>query len=241
MAEHSRREVTDRQWRDAHLLWDFLLMRHRPKPCSAAIVLGSHDLGVATRAAELYLAGMVPVLVFSGSNSRTTAARFPRGEAAHYREHALALGVPDAAILVEPRATNTGENITYARAVLADAGLRPESVLLVSKPYAERRSYATARRLWPETEIVCASQEISLDDYVKGIGDTHLVVDMLVGDLQRIAEYPRLGFTVEQPIPRRVHAAYAALRDAGFVGRLISLGGGGGAPCDRGDSDIASE
>jgi hypothetical protein len=34
------------------------------------------------------------VLVFSGGNSHTTAARFPRGEAVHYAEHATTLGVP---------------------------------------------------------------------------------------------------------------------------------------------------
>lgn len=216
-------------------------MGHEPKVCPAAIVLGSHDLGVAARAAELYLDGLVPVLVFSGGNSATTTTRFPRGEAVHYREHALALGVPDEAILVEPRATNTGENITYARDVLADAGLRPESVLLVSKPYAERRSYATARRLWPEVEVVCTSEQVSLDDYVKGIGDAHLVIDMLVGDVQRIDAYPRLGFTVAQPIPPEVREAFASLRDGGFVGRLIAREERATGPCDGSDSDIASE
>nr|WP_248628157.1 ElyC/SanA/YdcF family protein [Nonomuraea coxensis] len=33
-------------------------------------------------------------------------------EAVHHREHARSLGVPDEAILVEPAATNTGENLT---------------------------------------------------------------------------------------------------------------------------------
>jgi len=196
-------------------------MGHEARSCSAAVVLGSHDLGVATRGAELVLAGVAPVMVVSGGNSVTTAARFPRGEAVHYREHALRLGVPDEAILVEPRATNTGENITFARRVLADAGLDPESVLLVSKPYAERRSYATARKLWPQVEVVCASERVGLAAYVKGIGDARLVIDMLVGDLQRITAYPDLGFTVAQAVPPRVQEAYTSLRSAGFTSRLL--------------------
>lgn len=96
--------------------------------------------------------------------------RFPRGEAVHFREHALELGVPDAAILLEPQARNTGQNITLSRQVLAQAGITPTTVLLVSMPYMERRSFATARKLWPEVEIVCASEPLEFDDYLKSIG-----------------------------------------------------------------------
>ncbi|MGY6026890.1 YdcF family protein [Streptomyces spinosirectus] len=183
--------------------------------------LGSHDLGVATAAAGLYRGGLFPVVVFSGGNSATTRARFPRGEAVHYREHALGPGVPDGAILVEPRAANTGQNVTFSRELLAEAGVQVESLLLIFKPYMERRSYATCRRLWPEAEVVCACEPLGLDDYIKSIGDEKLVVDMLVGDLQRVIEYPKLGFAVEQDVPGDVYDAYVRLRGAGFDSRLI--------------------
>ncbi|MEW2520245.1 YdcF family protein [Actinacidiphila alni] len=215
--------LTDGQWSDAELLWGFHLMGHEPRPCDAAIGLGSHDVGVATRAAELYGDGLFPVVVFSGGNSPTTVARFPRGEAVHYREHAVGLGVPDSAILVEPHAGNTGQNITLSRELLAKAGFRPKSVLLICKPYAERRSYATARALWPEVDVRCASEPLSFDDYLKSIGDERLVVDMIVGDLQRVLAYPALGFTIEQHVPPNVRAAYERLVAAGFVRRLAHV------------------
>ncbi|KPI06851.1 protein of unknown function DUF218 [Actinobacteria bacterium OK074] len=213
--------LTEDQRQQAELIWDYHLMGHEPRPCSAAIGLGSHDLGVATRAAELYRAGLFPVLVFSGGNSPTTVDRFPGGEAVHYRRHALGLGVPDGAIILEPNARNTGENITFSREALATAGITPQTVLLVSKPYMERRSFATARKLWPEVEIVCASEPLEFDDYLKSIGDEKLVVDMLVGDLQRVIEYPKLGFAIAQDVPQDVHAAYESLRTAGFTSRLL--------------------
>lgn len=152
-----QRQITDEQFHDATLIWNYHQMGHEVRPCSAAIGLGSHDLGVATTAADLYRAGLFPVLVFSGGNSPTTRARFPRGEAVHYRDHALALGVPDEAILVESKAANTGQNITLSRELLSEAGVKVESLLLISKPYMERRSYATCRKLWPEVDVVCAS------------------------------------------------------------------------------------
>ncbi|MFE0473256.1 YdcF family protein [Streptomyces sp. NPDC058947] len=219
--ERPERHIGDEQFHDAKVIWEYHQMGHEARPCSAAIGLGSHDLGVATTAADLFRAGLFPVVVFSGGNSPTTRARFPRGEAVHYREHALSLGVPDEAVLVEPRAANTGQNIAFSREVLAVAGVEVESLLLISKPYMERRSYATCRKLWPQVDVVCASEPLELDDYIKSIGDEKLVVDMLVGDLQRVIEYPRLGFAVEQDVPGEVYDAYERLLRAGFDSRLI--------------------
>lgn len=214
--------ITDEQWRDAEAIWDYHQMRHEPKPCDAAVGLGSHDLGVATFAAELYRRDLFPVVVFSGGNSATTAKRFPRGEAVHYREHALTLGVPDSRILVEPQAGNTGQNVELSRVVLKEHGFEPRSLLIVSKPYMQRRAFATCRKVWPEVEVVCASERLRFDDYVRSIGDGRLVIDMLVGDLQRIIEYPRLGFAVEQDVPADVMAAYGRLLLAGFDSRLLN-------------------
>jgi uncharacterized SAM-binding protein YcdF (DUF218 family) len=160
-------------------------------------------------------------VVFSGGNSPTTAERFPRGEAVHYTEHAIGLGVPRSAIIIEPRATNTGQNIDYSRHALAEAGIGVESVLLISKPYMERRAFATARKLWPEVEAVCVSEPLTLEEYVKSIGEEKLVIDMLVGDLQRVIEYPRLGFAIAQDVPGEVNAAYWRLLEARFDSRLL--------------------
>jgi uncharacterized SAM-binding protein YcdF (DUF218 family) len=212
----------DQDLRAARQMWDYLLLDHPVRPCSAAIGLGSHDLGVATTAVGHYRAGLFPTLVFTGGNSRTTKERFPRGEAVHYREHALALGVPEDAVLVEPRAANTGQNITYTRALLDQRGLAVDSVLLVCKPYMERRAYATCRKVWPEVAVQCASERIGLDDYFASIGDRKLVLDMLVGELQRIREYPRLGFATEQHVPAPVREAYDHLVRAGFDSRLVA-------------------
>jgi uncharacterized SAM-binding protein YcdF (DUF218 family) len=214
--------ISDADRQDVQIIWDYHQLRHQRRPCDAGIGLGSHDLGVATLAADLYHAGMFPVLVLTGANSPTTRARFPRGEAVHYAEQAMALGVPRSAIIIEPEAANTGQNITCSRRVLAGAGITPNMVMLISKPYMQRRAYATARKLWPEVSIVCASEDLSLDDYLKQMGDDKLVTDMLVGDLQRVIEYPARGFAIVQEVPARVHDAYRRLLAAGFDSRLIA-------------------
>ncbi|QQC90036.1 YdcF family protein [Streptomyces alfalfae] len=214
--------IPTQAWADAQRLWDFQQMGHEPRPCSVAVGLGSHDLGVADTTVDLYRRGMMPVIVFTGATSRTTRERMPRGEAEHYRERAIELGVPSDAILVEPRARNTGENIRFSRALLEERGVPVSSVLLVSKPYEERRSYATARKLWPEVEWVSASTPMAFAEYVDSIGDARLVIDMLVGAQQRLMVYPRRGFMIEQAIPGNVTAAYERLRTSGFTSRLLA-------------------
>ncbi|MFF3395473.1 YdcF family protein [Streptomyces sp. NPDC002669] len=213
--------ISAQAWADARRLWDHHLMHHAPRPCSVAIGLGSHDLGVADAAVELYRRGMAPLIVFTGATSRTTRDRMPRGEAVHYRERALELGVPDSAVLVEPRARNTGENLRFSRELLEGAGVDVSSVLLISKPYEERRAHATARKLWPGVEFVSASDPMAFEEYVDSIGDDRLVIDMLVGALQRLMIYPAQGFMVEDPVPGEVAAAYERLCRAGFTSRLV--------------------
>ncbi|MFD7241119.1 YdcF family protein [Streptomyces massasporeus] len=214
--------ISTQNWADARRAWDYHQMGHSPRPCSVAIGLGSHDLGVADRAVDLYKRGMAPLLLFTGATSPTTRERMPRGEAVHYRERAVELGVPSSDVLVEPRARNTGENIRFSRELLEEAGVEVSSVLLISKPYEERRAYATARKLWPGVEVVSASSPMTLDEYVNSIGDARLVIDMLVGALQRLMIYPEQGFMISQPLPADVIEAYERLCQAGFTSRLLT-------------------
>jgi uncharacterized SAM-binding protein YcdF (DUF218 family) len=214
--------ISTQDWADARRVWDYHQMGHSPRPCSVAIGLGSHDLGVADTAVDFYKRGMAPLLLFTGATSPTTRERMPRGEAVHYRERALELGVPSEAILVEPRAHNTGENIRFSRELLEEAGVEVSSVLLISKPYEERRAYATARKLWPEVEVISASAPMTFEEYVDSIGDARLVIDMLVGALQRLKIYPEQGFMIRQPVPADAIEAYERLRQAGFTSRLLT-------------------
>lgn len=213
--------ISDADRADARAIWEFHQMGHELRPCSAAIALGSLDLGVATATADLYHAGMFPTVVFTGDTSIATKARFPRGEAIHYREHALSLGVPDEAILLEPKATNTGQNIGFSREVLENAGIAVTTLLLISMPYMQRRAYATCRKLWPGVEPICVSQPLSYDEYVKTHDDEKQFIDMLMGDMQRVMEYPKRGFAVEQHVPERVRDAFDRLRAGGYDSWLL--------------------
>jgi uncharacterized SAM-binding protein YcdF (DUF218 family) len=206
---------------DVETLWNFHRMDDQLTPVDIAIGLGSHDPSVAVYAAELFAKGLFPVVVFTGANAPTTVERFPRGEAVHYREIAMDAGVPDSAILVEPKATNTAENFEFTRELLRQRGTPVVRALILSRPYQQRRAYTTAKKLWPEVDFLCSAIQQPLTDYVESIGDPKRVIDMLVGDTQRLTVYADAGYAIPQEIPADVDAAYDRLITAGYDSRLI--------------------
>ena len=206
---------------DVETLWIYHRLGHELRHTEVGIGLGSHDIGVAVRVAELYKRSLFSLIVFTGANAPTTIDRFPRGEAVHFRERALEAGVPDEAIRVEPKARSTGENLTLTRDLLSAEGITPKSVMLVSRPYQERRAFATCRKLWPEVEVVCTSQQVDLDTYAADIGDIPRMINVLVGDTQRIRLHAEHGYAIPQNMPDEVQAAYERLVAAGYTAHLI--------------------
>jgi uncharacterized SAM-binding protein YcdF (DUF218 family) len=197
-------------------------MHHEPRNTDIAIGLGSHDLGVADHTAHLYHQGRFPLIVFTGANAPTTVEVFPRGEAVHYAERAGQLGVPDEAIIIEPHAKNTGENFNLTRQLLDREGIHPASATIISRPYQQRRAYATCRKLWPELDVICSSRPQTLTGYIASIGDKDKVLNMLVGDTQRIWVYVEQAFAEPQTVTPEAMAAFDRLVIAGYTPRLVA-------------------
>src|SRR5690625_2238575 len=207
---------------DAQTLWDYHQLGHELRPTDIAIGLGSHDIGVAEHTADLYHRGLFPLIVFTGANAPTTVDVFPRGEAVHFTERAIELGVPADAIIQETEAANTGENFTLARDLLGSQGKNPKSATLISRPYQQRRAYATALKLWPELKLICSSRAQSVADYMESIGDPDRVLNMLIGDTQRIWVYADMGFAEHQHVDNETMAAFDRLVAAGYTSRLLT-------------------
>jgi uncharacterized SAM-binding protein YcdF (DUF218 family) len=191
-------------------------------PSDVILVLGSLDLRVANRGAELYLQGLAPILIFSGGLGKVTKAMWKDPEADLMSRIALDMGVPAEAIFIENQSTNTGENILFTQKLLQDKGLHPQSFLLVQKPYMERRSYATFKKHWPDKELIVTSPQIAFEDYATPEMPMERVIELMVGDLQRIRIYPEKGFQIYQEIPEEVWRAYEKLVALGFTGHLAS-------------------
>jgi len=200
-------------------------MNHQLEKADAILVLCSHDKRVALRGAQLFLEGWAPLLIFSGGLGTITKGMWSEPEADQFAEIAIKIGVPKEQILTESRSSNTGENILFTMQLLAEKQIDPQKFILVQKPYMERRSFATFRRLWPEKEVLVTSPKVSFDEYLDKYSSRELsrddVISIMVGDLQRIKLYPGKGFQIQQEIPCDVWSAYEELVKSGYDQRLV--------------------
>ena len=209
----------------AETIWHYHLMNHQLSQADVLLVLCSHDTRVAERGAQLFHERWAPLIIFSGGLGTITKDIWNEPESDQFARVAIGLGVPKDKILIENRSSNTGENIMFTRQLLAEKEIDPQKFILVQKPYMERRSFATFRKLWPEKEVVVTSPQVSFHEYLDHYASRELsrdeVISIMVGDLQRIKLYPDQGFQIYQEIPRDVWAAYEELVQAGYDQRLI--------------------
>jgi uncharacterized SAM-binding protein YcdF (DUF218 family) len=205
----------------ANKLWDYHHMHHALEKADCILTLGSHDLRVAERAAQLYLEGWAPIVIFSGGLGNFTKETWTETEADRFAAIAISMGVPEASILVENKSTNTGENILFTQQLLAQKKLDPRSFIVVQKPYMERRSYATFKQHWPDKKLVVTSPQISFENYPTEEIPLERVINIMAGDLQRIKFYPGKGFQVYQEIPADIWQAFEQLVASGFDKHLM--------------------
>ena len=204
----------------AKKIWDYHHMNHQLEKADCVLVMGSFDVRVAERGAEIFLSGLAPLIIFSGGNGRFTE-KWDRTEAEIFSDVAKARGVPEDKILLEKESRNSGENLLFTKRLLEKSGLDLSSFILVHKPYMERRAYATFKNIFPENQVIVTSPQISLEDYPTEEVPRDKVISDMVGDLQRIKLYPEKGFQVPQEIPDDVWGAYEKLVGAGFTDSLV--------------------
>lgn len=205
----------------AQILWNFQKIDNNLEKADAIIALGSHDLRVAERAAEIYLKGYAPVLVMSGGFGRLTDKLWTLPEAEMFARRAEELGVPREHMLIEDKSTNTGENIEFSKSLLKQKGISTDKLILVHKPYMGKRAYACFKKIWPEPQLLVTSPQVSYEEYANEYVSKEEMIHILVGDLQRIKEYPARGFVIPLEIPPQIWSAYEELVAAGYTKHLI--------------------
>lgn len=185
------------------------------------LIMGSHDLRVAEYGARLYLDGWAPMMVCSGGLGNQTSNLWDEPEARKFAQIARQMGVPEEKILLEEKSTNTGENIIFSRRLLQSKSIDPSSILLVHKPYMERRALATFQKLWPDKKAWVSSPPLMMEEYPNGGICMEEMINIMVGDFQRILIYPQKGFQTTQPVTEDLLMSFQSLVKNGFSKHLI--------------------
>jgi len=205
----------------AKIIWDYHHLNHTLHKSDCIFVLGSHDTRVAEYAANLYLQGWAPLLIFSGGSGRLTQGLWDEPEARVFAQIAEDMGVPKKHILTEEKSTNTGDNICFTKALVEKRGLSLEKFILVQQPYMERRTFAAFSKQWPGKKAVVTSPPLSFEQSITEEISQEELLHHVVGDLQRIMLYPAKGYQVPQDIPVEVKNAFDALVQRGYTKELI--------------------
>ena len=207
------------------IIWQWMRLDMPVEKAECIVGFGCINDDIAIRCAQLYLDGYAPRILFSGGLGRNTKSRWNSSEAERYRDIALGLGVPERAILIENRSTNTGENIVFSREILRAQGLAEKRLLCVHKPFMERRVWAAMKAYWPEADFTMTSPELGMEEYIQRTmaqGMTEkAVIDVIVGDVQRMEIYAEKGYQIPQPLPDEVMAAFDVMVEMGYTGELI--------------------
>ncbi len=213
-----------RVYENLQIIWDYMLLNMELSKADCIVGFGSYNIEIATRAAELYKLGFSKKVLFSGGLGRNTEGRFKLSEAEMFAKIAIENGVTTEDIIVENKSTNTAENILFSKELLLKKEVKVSKIIAVHKPFMERRIYAALKVYWKEVEIVVASPNQTIEQYIEASKkqglDEKTAIEVIVGDFQRIDVYAKKGYQIPQFIPQHVFDAYNILTNLGFTGQL---------------------
>ncbi len=204
-------------------LWAYMHMNMPLEKADCIVGFGCYNEQIALRAAELYHQGYAPKILFTGGLGRNTKDMWTEPEAQRFARIAISAGVPRDAILIEDRSTNTAENILFTKEMLSDQQIH--QIIGIHKPFMERRLHAAMGVYWPEMKCIITSPQVSIEEYVRqstleGLDETR-VIEVLVGDFQRIDVYAKRGYQLPQQIPESAWNAFHALVKLGYTSDLV--------------------
>ncbi len=206
-------------------IWEYMKLHEPLKKCDVILALGSHDENVAIRASKLYFDGYADKIIFSGGFGKFTSSLFPISEAEMFKNIAVELGVPEEDILLETESTNLGDNFQLTDDLIHKENLKVKTILVVTKPAAERRVRSTFDKQMPFYKGIITSPTMSFDEYLLYYYTIDFPIDelicALVGDLQRLMVYYYYGFTSFVNVPIKYIKVFNELVEMGYDKYLV--------------------
>lgn len=207
------------------VIWDYMRLDMPLEKADCIVGFGCYNDDIPLRCAQLYRDGYAPKVLFTGGLGRNTLGLWTQTEAERFAVIAKEAGVPEEDVILENRSTNSAENILFTREKLAEHGMAQGKLLCVHKPFMERRLKAAMGVYWPECRAVYTSPQLTLEEYIRnsvaqGLSEK-TVIDVMVGDFQRMDVYAKKGYQLPQQIPLEAWVAFHALVALGHTSELV--------------------
>ena len=198
-------------------IWNYFSSFNSVGNSDVIVVCCSYDLRVCDHACDLLKQGLAEKIIFSGFQGRWTKALWAEPESEVFFKRAIANNISEERIILERSATNIGENIGLSRLLEPDA----KSVIFVTKPNTLLRVKLTTPIQWPNIHFFTSCPEIQFPTDISNVVGLFGLINEMVGDVQRIIEYPSVGYQVEWQLPEEIELSYSYLKDNGFTHCLM--------------------
>ena len=220
---------------DEALIGRFLARRDPiDRPVDLVVLMGSAGLESVEVAAGLQCEGVASRILVSGGIGHSTehleAAVRRRGldvetsgrpESHVFRDLLIRYDVPPAAIVVEDRSTNCGENADFTRRMIDE----PQTLLLIQDPTMQRRTHACFERSFadlPGTTLISqapflpwiGSDHVSSGPATPEVWSRERFRSLVLGEIRRLRDDPEgygprgKNFIDQVEVPAEVLAAY---------------------------------
>lgn len=170
---------------------EYLFLQDELTAADLIIIFGGKRLERAERGAQLFQAGLAPRILITGGDKRGTGVC----EAERLRDHAVELGVPPEAIMVECDSVNTLENVRMSVALVEEeiGWKNIRNVILVSAPHHLRRVKQTIAHYIPRAVRITCCPDTRTDITSENWWHTQEGQNTVYRELEKVRNYALQG------------------------------------------------
>ena len=206
----------------AETIFNYLYCKEDATPADIIIGFGHFDLSIAEKCLQLYQKGLSSKILLTGGIGAGTAD-LPKPEADAFYDHIRKIdpGIPEEAIIIENKSTNTAENIRFSNNLLKkeyelefQKGIH--SALIIANPYRQRRVDLTCKKLFPSVSYFNTPPTSEFETEKNKFAEKGFdLIFLLKGEIERIKEYGKNGWIQQTTIPAEIENCYKTLVDQG--------------------------
>ncbi|TAN57337.1 YdcF family protein [Patescibacteria group bacterium] len=150
-------------------------------------------------AAKMFKSGFCDYILISGGVNKSPDKAFDKSfqnitEAKWQRDNLIKMGVPEEKILIEPKATNSLENVLFSKPIIIKQfGKVPKKIIVLHKVFHGRRALMTIRRnLSKDTKYLLQLFETPNHE-LKNWWKNKKLRNHLIDEVRKIGEYALKG------------------------------------------------
>lgn len=201
--------------RNGKVLWDYMSKFREEEKSDIIIVCCSYDLRVCDYACNIFKRTNAKKIIFTGYKGNWTRDLWVKSEADIFKDRAICNGINSDFIFIEDKATNLGENISFTKKYITGN----ETVTFISKQNTLLRLKLTITK-HINNKFYVSSPDFDFPNDVSYIVGLYGLLNEMVGDIERVIKYPKLGYQEKHNLPLKILESYNFLKENGYIEHL---------------------